>query len=364
MLNKKDENNHATLALDIPLSDNDFLGCHLYFNKWIPTQENSIIIEDDSYILKLWIDKTCISNLSKNTDEEISRWTNISVYKFKIEVKIKNIDMELINFIYHERNARRAEYIKPSIIDEQHTILDKRFNELGIDILQVVYKACNRLIAYVRNHKGQYKLEQLTYDKNLLHSLYNKTNAQCKIDNGEWFRWCPSNIDYISICTTTDGYITENDWNEINTFVKGRSSTNLAKELLSNSMSLLFKFEHRRSAVIEASTALEVTLSNFSQNPNLEKLNYSIDTNRIDIDNLKNQIKHLKFSSSMKYLIPIIFKEEILSTEILNKVYKAIESRNNIVHAGQRDISSEKAKEHIQALKQCCEIIMEYTIVE
>jgi hypothetical protein len=83
LFNKKDENHYVILALDIPLSDDEFLGENLYFNKWIPTEKNSIYIEDDLYILKLWIDKTCISSLSDKTDDEISQWTNISVSKFK-----------------------------------------------------------------------------------------------------------------------------------------------------------------------------------------------------------------------------------------------------------------------------------------
>jgi hypothetical protein len=355
---------YVILALDIPLSDDEFLGENLYFNKWIPTEKNSIYIEDDLYILKLWIDKTCISSLSDKTDDEISQWTNISVSKFKIEVKIKNINKKLIDFIYHQRNHRKPEYTKPSISLEEYSTLNNEFNKLGIDILKIVYKSCNRLIAYARNNKGQYHLEQLRYNENHLSSLYIRTNAKCKIRDKEWFRWSPSNIDCISSSLTTEGYITESDWNDISTFVKGQNSISLAKELLSNSRSLLFKFEHRRSAVIEASTALEVTLSNFSKNPNLEKLNYSINTNRIDISNLKNQIKHLGFSGSIKYLIPILFNEKILSSVILSKVYKAIEARNNIVHEGQRNISSEKAKEHIIALKECCEVLIEHTIVE
>ncbi len=363
-LSKKTLKKKITLSFEIPLSDDNFSGSHLYFNQWIPTKEHSILMKEEEYTLKIWADKDCTSSILHKTDEEISKWSNISVYKLKVEVIIENIDQELATFIYNERSRGRQEYVEPALEKHEYDKLSEEFRSLSLNVLRLVYKTCNKIIAFARNNKGQYELEQLTFNENLLHSLYVQIKAKCKIDEGEWFWWNPNVIDSLTINIGTAGYIKENDWKDIKTFVAGNRSINLANELLSNSMSLLFKFEHRRSAVIEAATALEITLAKFSQAPDLSKIDCTTDGNRIDLENIKNQVQHLGFSASMRYLIPILFKEDVLSTELLNKVFKAIQSRNNIVHKGQRDISVDKAEEHISSLKKCSEILMEYTVNE
>jgi hypothetical protein len=82
---------------------------------------------------------------------------------------------------------------------------------------------------------------------------------------------------------------------------------------------------------------------------------------RIDTENLKNQINHLGFSGSMKYLIPIIFNETIFPTDLLTQCHKAIGARNNIVHQGQRDIEESRAREHVLALKKASETLRKHT---
>ncbi len=161
--------------------------------------------------------------------------------------------------------------------------------------------------------------------------------------------------------TKTDEYLNQDKWNKIMIYLNSTDRINLSNELLSNSMSLLFKYQHRRSAVIEVVTALEVSLSSFSQKPNIEKLNYLIPINRIDIKNLKQQVSHLGFSGSIRYLIPILFKNDVVSNELLKTCYKAIEVRNNIVHQGQRDIKTDDAENYISAINELATILIEYT---
>jgi hypothetical protein len=353
---------NINLSFEIRLGDEDFSSSIIYFNKWIPTELNPIVAKTENSTLKLWIDKDCIQSVFEKDDERISTWSNISVYKIKASVLITNVNDELATFIYDERDSSRELHYVTLPSDEKYNELNKAFIDLGDNALELTYKTCNQIIAYARNEKGQYHLEQLTYDKKMLRSLYIHLNAKCQIDNEEWFRWNPSSIDCIDLIIGADEEnITEEDWGRIQNFIRSNSRTNLVNELSSNAMSLLFKYGHRRSAVIEASTALEVALSKFSENPDFEKMGLLSETGRIDTKNLKNQIKHLGFSGSMKYLIPIIFNETIFPTELLTKCHNAIDARNNIVHQGQRDISETLAKEYILALKKASETLREHT---
>lgn len=351
------------LHFEIPLGE-DIFGPIMIFNRWIPGEENPIEFENEQFNLRLWIDIDCI--FPKTSDLKITSY--MMVHQIKVEIQIQNIDDELATFIYDERKSSYDKHygIQPS--DERYDDFNGRFNKLGLDAVKLTYDICNRFISYVRNQKGQYRLELLIYDEEDLHSVYVRANVKAKIDDGEWFRWNPYyiGVDTIAFGDNGDnkGRITEEDWYQIQEFVTTKKRINLANELLSNSMSLVFKYGHRRSAVIEATTALEVALVNFSKKPNFEKFDLPTDIGRIDIANLGNQIKHSGTSLSIRYLLPILFKEEVLSTELLSKCQQAITVRNNIIHKGQRDIKTDLAKELILALKKCSEILMEYTIIE
>lgn len=354
-------NKKIYLSFEIRLSDEEFSNSVIYFNKWIPDRDNSIVVSYENLNLSIWIDKDCIDSLVVN---DISLWNNISVNKIKAEIIISDLSDELVKFIYDERdNGKMIHYgISPENDNEKYNELNKTYVELGNKVLKLTYDTCNKVISFARNEKGQFHLEQLTYNKEMLRSLYTGLRAKCKINDEEWFNWSPSSIDTITFSMGNyEEYITYEDWKKIKLFVETSGRTNLVNELLSNAMSLLFKYGHRRNAVIEASTALEVALSNFSENPNFEKLGLLTNIGRINTSNLKNQIKHLGFSGSISYLIPVIFNEEIFPTETLNQCQKAIEARNNIVHQGQRDVDEIVATKHVLALQKACEILKEHT---
>jgi hypothetical protein len=116
-----------------------------------------------------------------------------------------------------------------------------------------------------------------------------------------------------------------------------------------------------RSSVIEAVTALEVSVSKFGSNVNVEMLSTSAHKDRIDIGNIGNQIQHLGFSGSIRYLIPLLISEDVLPLEVLSKCYKALEVRNNVVHQGQRGVSSDLVREILSGVSFCCRVLDAYT---
>jgi len=116
-----------------------------------------------------------------------------------------------------------------------------------------------------------------------------------------------------------------------------------------------------RSSVIEAVSALEVAILNFGRNANSNLLLKTCDVNRIDINNINNQIDHLGFSGSIRYLIPVLIGEGDLPSYILKQCYKAIEVRNNVVHKGQRNVALDLVKEILNGVSFCCRVLDKYT---
>lgn len=80
------------LYFKIPLNDSR-TGPHMYFNRWIPTEINPIIVYKDQVKLKLHINRDCVPSPDHSPHTE--RWSNITVEKVKVEIMIQNVSEEL-----------------------------------------------------------------------------------------------------------------------------------------------------------------------------------------------------------------------------------------------------------------------------
>lgn len=160
-----------------------------------------------------------------------------------------------------------------------------------------------------------------------------------------------------------ESFIHQEDWVSITNYVQSKHRPKLTLELLANSRNL-FDNGNFRSAVIEAVTALEVAVSNFGKNPNIEFLDKFVQTKRIDAKNLKGQIEHMGFSGSIRYLIPLLISKEDLPQATLDKCFQAIEVRNNVVHnkKGQRNVKRDLTQEIINEVSSCCKVLDRYTM--
>ncbi len=351
------------ISLTIPLSDNDWGGPCIAFYQWIPEHHaDAIVLSENSKQVSITIDKTCVSNLGEVTDELISALVNISVSKLNIEIVLRDIDDELVGFIYDERESPKEIHhgLKPG--ENGYDDLKERYKSLGIEVAEIALKAFNRVVSYARNAKGQYWLSEHKFNKDRLRSLNNQFRAKARINNGEWFRWCPPSIDCITIYAEgNETAIKREEWVSVSEFVASSDKPNLIFELLANSRQL-FDSGHMRSSVIEAVTALEVAVSKFGRKANVEMLSASTLTDRIDVDRLGTQIQHLGFSGSIRYLIPLLFPENVMPNNVLAKCFKALEVRNNVVHQGQRDVSSDLVREILRDVTALCRVLDAHTV--
>ncbi len=338
---------------------------HLY--KWLPEKSGVLILNGDSMEVKIHIDKSCThSSVAANrnpTDEDIKQRYDIHVSKIIVEVIKKDISDDIANFIFDERESPYGTHygLKPE--EKEYASYQEAYTKIGIEIANAALSAFNRIISYARNIKGQYQLieKKLFINEENLDDFNRGSQAESKIEDGEWFRWCPPGPSIIyGIIDNDETYIREEDWASVSEFVQNKNRPNLVFELLANAR-YLYDSYHMRSSVIEAVTALEIAVSQFGKKGDMKILSTSICNNRIDIDNIGNQIKHLGFSGSIRYLIPLLINEEILPLVVLSKCYKAIEVRNNIVHQGQRGVSSDLVEEILNGVSECCRVLDAHT---
>lgn len=335
-------NKKLTINFTIPLSDSEWTDPCILFDQWIPENlSDAIFVNHGDKEVRIYVDKSCVSSLHDVTDELIPSWRNISVSKLKVDIVLNDLDDEFLNFIYEERESPKKIHhgLKPG--DAGYERLKNKYEQAGIDIGKLVISAFNRVVSYARNIKGQYWLTERKINENDINHQNVSFSAKAKINNETWFRWCPPSGPFRIECRIdTESPIKKDEWENLSDFVNNKDRPNLIFELVANSR-YLFANSHMRSSVIEAVSALEIAVSNFGRNTNVDMLTKSHHIDRIDIDNIGNQIKHLGFSGSMRYLIPLLINEDELPSAILDKCYKAIEVRNNVVHQGQRNVASD-----------------------
>ncbi len=352
-----------TIRHIIPTSEGRF-DPYVTFNRWLPSGEKDALIRTrDNFTARLWIDKSCVESPSPLTEEYISEWVNICVNKIYVDVEVQNVPEDLITFIYDERDRPKGEIhhgIKPK--DKDYNRLGEAYKELGKEVLKMAIEGYNRFIIFSRNNKGQYWLSERSFDVDRISSSNVEFNSKVRSNSYKWVRWCPPFTDTITVqIPDNEPSIRRDEWEQIKEFVKSNSRSNLVLELLANAQSLLDN-NHRRSAIIEVISALEVSVHEFAKSPRTDDLfpNSNI-RKRIHVNNLKSQVKHIGLSLTVNYLLPILFPSDILPIKVLNQCQKAIDLRNNIVHNGSRDVKEALVRPLIYAVIKTCKILIKYT---
>lgn len=337
----------------------------IQFFKWLPDGEEDILKrEKEDFTARLWIDYSCVNRHGEELNEEvISKWANVTVNKVFIDVEVDNLPDELVDFIYDERESPRQTHHGLSPGEGNYEELSASYKDLGIKVQYFAITFCNRLISFVRNHKLQYWLEEIVFDEGNISSRDVEFLAKVKINDYDWVRWCPYNEMHFNVMIPSDDIIIKpEEWGDIKEFVAGDSRSRLFSELLANAKSFIDS-RHRGNAIIQAVTALQIAVSNFSRKPILDGLLSDEAKERINVQHLNEQYKHLGFSGTVNYLLPILFPPDVLKTDILRKCQDAITLRNNIVHNGQRDrdVDEVLTRQCVTAIIDACRVLFKYT---
>lgn len=330
----------------------------LIFNRWLPIErEEALILDEKSFETKLWFDMTCLDQgFRQFIGEQLSTWANVTVARVFVDVTAKNISDELIEFIF--ATAETSDTSNPQ--------MNVAYQDLNSQVIRTGLKCLDRLIAYFRNEKGQYWLDnyRYLYDTYLLdarskipfHVAF-KVKARLRVNDSAWVKWNPPCTGVLAIPgNAEDRYVKREEWAQVTDFVKSLRRPTLVLELLANSENLA-RNGFRRSALIEAVSALEIAVISFSKFPRWDKITTTARVGRIDTDSLASQIEHLGFSASLRYLIPLLTDETILASDLLRMCQDAVTMRHNVVHNGQRDVNKKTLLPMIEAMRQTCAIL-------
>jgi hypothetical protein len=346
----------------IPVGENEFAGSCITFQKWIPDGKTFCLIRTRGDIKsEIWLDRSCVSCLQEITDELISSWLNIQISKLFVDISFSDLPTKLIQFL-REKGQKENPDQNTLSSDDSHGELNKAYCDLGVRAISEAIEGYNRVLSYCRNYKGQFWLQERTFNPGLMSSQSLKFNAIATISNEKWFRWYPNAPTELKIIVQPETIsVTKNDWRKIQEFVSDYNRPDFVLELLANSQSFIAE-GYRRSAIIDSVTALEIAISRFADSPNTSLFMTTESVSRVNISRLSTQVKHMGLSGTIGYLLPVLLSEHMLSTDILVKCQRAIEVRNTIVHKGQRDISEREARPLVSAVREMCHILSTLSI--
>ncbi len=347
-----------TIIFTIPLGESPWDLTRVIFHKWLPDGKNEALRRyEDKFSAALWIDQDC----ADVSEEEIRRHYNIGVYRVKLEVEVRDVRIELSNFIYDERDCGRQIHHGSRPGDQSYEEFRAEYHALARDVLQFTLEMYNRFIEYARIEKAQFWLRMRQFEEGSMSSFHAGSGAMVRCGNRDPVRWATDfPVEIVAVIGAADPYLKESDWQKIREHVVGSSRTTPVREFVSNAM-YLAALGYLRSAVAEAASALEIAITNFSRNPDPSKFANFSHATRVDWQNLGAKIDHLGLRVTVNYFLPILLPEELMSLELLASCQRLIELRNAILHHGQKNIDSHEASNLVRDTQKACEILIRLT---
>lgn len=346
------------IRMSVPLPSNGIVNVpHFTFSHWLPLHEDdSITVSEGDMTLTLSFDMDCLGHVSDIKEGDLPNHVNVLVDQVRAEVTVSNLTDELADFIvrtdYYRRGPERLNPHERRLIDE--------YGALGERVDRFTIGRVNRLISYARAQKGQYWLEEYAMDPDSTWGAFRNFDPEVTAVGSEWVRWKPSNVQHIRLQMMDEArFISRDDWEKVREFVRAPDRPPLVGELLAGAESLADN-GHRRSALTEAVTALEVAVSEFSRQPRAELAFGSVYAERMDVASLKKQVEHLGLSATIRYLLPLLFTKEQVPQNTLKACQSAVARRQMVVHQGQRDVRENEIHVFLQAIRQLCSVLESY----
>lgn len=318
----------------------------LTFHKWLPI-DDPIISEDANLVVKIWLDS---SNTTHSSEVDLTKQKNVLVESVFVDVTIKEIENNLIDRILGKETATEEEQSK--------------ITELGTLVYSAVTSKINRLIDWANSMKHQYWLANLPVDiGRILHfNIETKAKAIVLPESANiWFNWHPKTQQHLTVVITSDEtYINREDWQSMREYVNSEKRIKFKYELISRAF-ILNSVSLRTNALVDAVTALEIAISDFVKLPAIDSINYEKVLSSIGVSNLDVAFEHLKFSTFIQYLLPLILDEKTIAEIDFVCISEALQARNNIIHNGQRDIDKNKSIKYLVSIRKLIMYLSEHS---
>jgi hypothetical protein len=80
----------------------------------------------------------------------------------------------------------------------------------------------------------------------------------------------------------------------------------------------------------------------------------------MNVHSLRQQVERLGLTCTVQYLLPMLFTEEKVPTEVLRGCQTAVGVRQTVVHKGQRDVDPARTRHYLESIRTLCGILKAY----
>ncbi len=317
------------------------------FTKWYPEGlEDALEIERDGQLYLIYFDRSCIPSLSMR-DRDFSEWWTIEPSSVLVHTVVEGLSDDQLAHLHWTLD--RAEELDEGLRAEAEALVTK--------LIRGAVAATNRMLSWMRSHKGQFWLVPV-WDGSPS-TLVRHFNVQGRVGTGEWFRIDPYKAQIVDAAGRS-GFrgITDEDWLDLREWARSDRGTDLVGELLANAEQLE-ESDHRRAAVVEVVSALEVALSRFSApDGGLDGAAVGRDK-RLSGVTLAKHVERLGLRATVAYLLPLLMDQERLPEDLHASVLAAIDRRNEVVHLGRRDVPQDEVRTLLRSVHSLCDLLAE-----
>ena len=315
------------------------------FYQWMPIEPDDEIafVEEDVRVSMRWTIKSAVW-ASEVTADSIANTVNNQAYRMFVEASLP-ISSELGAHI--------------TMIDREIGPLADEYKDLGQKLQSTIVRRVNRFSGYARAVKGQFWVDEFQSDDMNPSQFFIRHEARATID-GVAVRFDPDRrtIRLTGRMQDTKMMITASDWPEVREFVAGERGLPLVGLLLANARSLAAE-GNRRNALVEAVTALEVSLSEFAKKCQLDVVKRFGEG--VGAENVQALISKVGLRGAFAFALPLLFTETRFPRSLLEQCRAAIDKRNNIVHRGARGLDEDELRKVISAIEMASTILEEAT---
>jgi hypothetical protein len=351
----------AIVHLRVPIFD-EFrsAGPGMIFAKWLPGLAGPPWnFNQGQLVATLWFD-----NRSSNTStpEDAKRYLNNSAHHLNIDVKL-DISADLADFIWRNNGKNLIELGT----DSAYSNLAAESGRLAEKVLRFGIAAYNKLVDYVRTEKQQYWLNRWKFDEVNPSQISNRFFPTISFPDSKQYvgnaRFdAVSNV--IKLITDADFLNPEGpkfairaaDGTSIQDFIGGSSKLSSVLEFLANAKELLWH-DHPRSAIIEATAAIEIAINRFFQTSSLNQQDDLMVPEHIDLETVTKSLSRIGLGNSIKFLLPLTLPPSILPQTLIDRCYQLYELRNKTVHEEKRNFQGIALDLLIDSAEQLCRVL-------
>ena len=340
--------NHVRVRMVLPFAAQDGFDSSIAFAAWLPlTDADAIHVEKDGLSLVLKFTAEC-TDFPEYCDD-LSSWGNPSFATVIAEVTAIDVPEEL---------RQRIQEFPEDVQLPPEEAINSPHGAFGRKVMSCVLHCVNRLIAYVRDEKGQHALVEFPSHPTALDSAFRANGVQVKVGKSSWNRWVPPSGE---VHYTLRGYkgdrrrrVSHEDWQKIVEFVQSSAKPPLVGHLLSGADNLA-AHGHRREALTQAVTALEVRTNEFASAATDDAtVGEWLKSRVIDVKSLPSLVDKLGLRGTIRFLLPLLLDEKAVSRDLLRVCSDAINDRHTVIHKGQRDVKEERIEEYLMFIRSLC----------